>query len=211
MNLISFNDFIWNFIICKFAFPWFQKSIFWGKKRLLESSCFSWFYKAKEASFPPPCAAATKAQWEELEGNLSARGSVVTAVNSVPSPERESPLTLMIYRLGSRDWPGSCLCVYFCFLPLISQHHGQLLLRFTVEQDAILGILRWPNKKEKKGSVALVTLGGQSEWERASEFVRPDWSPPSISGVRNRAFSPWVNCQWELLLLLRWKKWLGLH
>lgn len=171
----------------------FRRAFSGRKKRLLESSCFSWFYKAKEASFPPPCAAATKAQWEELEGNLSARGSVVTAVNSVPSPERESPLTLMIYRLGNCDWAGSCLCVYFCFRPVISQHHGQLLLRFTVEQDAILGIVRWPNKRKNKALMALVTLGGQSEWERASGFVKPDWSPPSISGVRNRTFSPgWI-------------------
>lgn len=67
--------------------------------------------QGKVVLFPPLCATATKAQWEELEGNLSARGSVVTAVNSVPSPERESPLTWVICRLGNCDWPGSCLCV----------------------------------------------------------------------------------------------------
>ena len=118
----------------------------------------------------------------------------------------------MIYRLGNRDWPGSCLCVYFCFLPKISQHHGQLLLRFTVEQDEILGIVRWPKKRKKKGAfMGLVTLGGQSEWERANGFVRPDWGLSSVSGVWNRIFSPWVNCQWELVLLLSWKKQLGLR
>lgn len=68
-------------------------------------------------------------------------------------------------------------------------------------------------QEKKKGGafMALVTWGGQSEWERADGFVRPDWSPSSSSGVWNRTFSPWVNCQWELVLLLWWKKRLGLR
>lgn len=43
-ELISFSDFIWGLIMCRFAFPWFQKS-FWKKKKkkrkLLESSSVS--------------------------------------------------------------------------------------------------------------------------------------------------------------------------
>lgn len=186
-----------------------SEELFLEGKWLWKALCLDFTRQSSSVS-STMCNSYQSPAGRELEGNLSARGSVVTAVNSVP-PERESPLTWVICRLGNRDWPGSCLCVWFCFLPKISQHHGQSL-RFTVEQDVILGIVRYQTR-EKKGRgafMALVTWGGQSEWERPMSLLGQTEVRLQASGVWNRTFSPWVNCQWELVLLLCRKKRLGL-
>ena len=141
--------------------------------------------------FPAACAAATKAQWEDVERNLSARRASCNSCKQCPRPQKGVTIDLDYLPVG-KPWLARLMFVCLFLFPSCN---------FPAPRPASTKVYCWTRydfrhyemiKQEKKRAfMFLVILGGQSKLEWANGFVRTDWSSSSISCVQNRTnFQP---------------------